>query len=166
MKKLLILITSAVLILFLIACSQDVVDKSKDIVDSNAIQDSKVLKDDVYLDKDIISLEDIEKVFKEENINLKMKELDKSDFAILQEKYPTDYYIDNDENHMLRIYVFASENERVKAGTEYDEKTATMDMTYRGIYEVKNVMIFLIAGDVSNEYYQRTSLIVEKIKAK
>ena len=58
-------------------------------------------------------------------------------------------------------YVFASENERANARKEYDEKTAAMNMSYREIYEVNNIMIFLIAGNTSNEYYQKISMIVE-----
>jgi hypothetical protein len=166
MKKSLVLITTAFSMLLLVACSQQGVTKSNNKVDSNVIQGSKVLEDYTYLNKEIVSLEDTEKLFKQENIKLVKKELEKSDFSILQQKYPVNYYIDNDKNQMLRIYVFASENERVKARKEYDGKTASMSMKHCKIYEAKNILVFLIAGDASNQYYQKISLIAQKINSK
>jgi len=52
----------------------------------------------------------------------------------------------------------------MKAKTEYDEKTATVNMAYREIYGSKNIMIFLMAGDTSNKYYEKISLIAQKLK--
>lgn len=51
---------------------------------------------------------------------------------------------------MLRVYVLDSENERINAKSEYDKKTELINMSYRKIYEVKNIMMFLVAGDNSN----------------
>ena len=41
----------------------------------------------------------------------------------------------------------------------------TMLMTYREIYEKKNIMVILIAGDESNKYYLKVNSVIEKIKA-
>jgi hypothetical protein len=79
-------------------------------------------------------------------------------------KYPTEYYLNGDKSQVLKIYVFNSQDERVKARTEYNNKTATMNMTYREIYEAKNIMVFLIAGDSKNECYQKVSTMVQGLK--
>lgn len=52
---------------------------------------------------------------------------------------------------MLKIYVFNFQDKRIKARAEYNNKNTTINMTYRETYEVKNVMVFLIAMDSKNE---------------
>jgi len=39
-----------------------------------------------------------------------------------------------------------------------------MKMTEREIYEVKNIIVFLIAGDSRNECYQKVSSIIQELK--
>ena len=166
MKKSGIVLATFVLALVVSGCSnQKESNNVKETPVNEVTQGSKVLKDYTYLNKEIISVEDTEKLFKEGNINLVMLELVKSDFNRLQQKYPTYYNIDNDKTKVLKVYVFASENERVKARAEYDKKTATMNMTYHEIYEAKNIMVFLSAGVPPNEYYQRISSLVRKINS-
>lgn len=166
MKKLGIVLATLVLALVVSSCSnQKESNNVKETPTSDVIQSSKVLKNYAYLNKEIISLEDTEKLFKEGNINLVKQELENSDFSKLQQKYPTYYYIDNDKTKVLKVYVFASENERAKARAEYEVKTATMDMLYHEIYEAKNIMVILRVGAPPNEYYLTISSLVQKINS-
>lgn len=116
-----------------------------------------------YLSKDVISLQDIEKLFRNEGIKLVSKGLDKSEFYTLQQKHCTVYLFNNGIEKVLKVYVFSSEGERINARAEYSEKTALTSMVYHEIYGAKNIMIILAACDKSNEYYSRVRSGIEKI---
>lgn len=116
-----------------------------------------------YLSKDVISLQDIEKLFKNDGIKLVSKGLDKSEFFTLQQKHSTVYFINNDREKVLKVYLFSSEDERIKGRAEYSEKTALTSMVYHEVYGRKNIMIILAAGDKSNKYYSKVRLAIEKI---
>jgi len=64
MKKYLLSVSILLSILTLVACSQ------QDVIQSSSAVSSKVLKSNDYLNKGIISLGDIEKLLKDENISL------------------------------------------------------------------------------------------------
>jgi uncharacterized lipoprotein NlpE involved in copper resistance len=116
-----------------------------------------------YLSKDLISLQDIEKLFKDEGVKLANKGSERAEFDTLQQKHSTVYLIDNDKKKILKVYVFSSEEERKQARVEYNEKTAHTLMVYHEIYQSKNVMVILTAGDKTNHYYLKVSSAIEKI---
>lgn len=80
-------------------------------------------------------------MFKNENINLVKNDAEQFDFSKLAQNTPIEYYINNDENQVLKVYIFSSKDERAKARTEYNNKTATMNMAYGEIYEAKRDLI-------------------------
>jgi len=91
MKKYLLSVSILLSILTLVACSQ------QDVIQSSSAVSSKVLKSNDYLNKGIISLGDIEKLLKDENISLVKEGIDEATISRLQNKYPVEYYIDNVE---------------------------------------------------------------------
>jgi len=158
------MLTSILLISTLVACSRKYVNQSTDLINSKEIQSPQSAEDNNYLKKKVYKIEDFEKLLESEKIiTVKQRQVE-MEFNRLQEKYPTEYYIDDDDKQVLRVYVFDSENERINAKLEYDKKTELMNMTYRKIYEVKNIMVFLMAGDDSNQYYQKVFLLTQKMQ--
>ncbi|MFL0269307.1 hypothetical protein [Candidatus Clostridium radicumherbarum] len=149
-------------ILTLVGCSQQKLNQQTNSIGSKSTEIPITFN--ANSKKKIIVLKDIEKLFINQKINLVKKDVEQSDFNRLMQKYPTEYYLNGDKNQVLKIYVFNSQDERVKAKTEYNNKTAAMNMTYREIYEVKNIMVFLIAGDSKNECYQKVSTMVQGLK--
>jgi len=133
-------------------------------MNSKEIQSPQSAEDNNYLKKKVYKIEDFEKLLESEKIITVKQGQVETELNELQQKYPTEYYIDNDDKQVLRVYVFDSENERINAKLEYDKKTELMNMTYRKIYEVKNIMVFLIAGDDSNQYYQKMFLLTQKMQ--
>jgi len=160
MKKYLLALSLS--ILTFVGCSQQKLNQQTNPVGSKLNEISNVSK--ANSKKEIITLEDIEKLSVNKNINLVKKDLEQSDFNRLMQKYPTEYYFNGDNSQVLKVYVFNSKDERIKARAEYNDKTAAMKMTEREIYEVKNIIVFLIAGDSRNECYQKVSSIIQELK--
>ena len=160
MKKCLLLLSLS--LFTFVGCSQEKLNQQTSSVGSKSTEISTT--SNANSKKEIIALEDIKKLFINQKINLVKKDVEQSDFNRLMQKYPTEYYLNGDKSRVLKIYVFNSQDERVKARTEYNNKTATMNMTYREIYEVKNIMVFLMAGDSKDECYQKVSTMVQGLK--
>ena len=149
-------------ILTFVGCSQQKLNQQTNPVDSKSTEISNTST--ANSKKEIITLEDIEKLSATQKINLVKKDVEQSDFNRLMQKYPTEYYLNVDKSQVLKVYVLNSQDERIKARAEYDNKTATMKMTYREIYEVKNIIVFLIAADSKNECYQKVSTMIQELK--
>lgn len=121
-------------------------------------------KDHTYSSKKLISLQDIEKLLKDDGIEIVNRGPSEGNLDTLQQKHCTTYFLNHDKVNVLNIFVFSSEKERKKGRAEYDEKTAAISMLYQEIYEAKNVMLILSTGDKSNIYYSKVSSAIKKIK--
>lgn len=160
MKKYLLVLSLSILIF--VGCSQHKLNQQKNPVGSKSAE--VITTPNTNSKKEIITLEEIEKLFANQKINLVKKDVEQSDFNRLMQKYPSEYYLNGDKSQELKVYVLNSPDERIKARAEYDNKTATMKMTYREIYEVKNIIVFLIAEDSKNECYQKVSTMIQELK--
>lgn len=160
MKKYLLVLSLS--ILTFVGCSQQKLNQQTNPIGSKSTEISTT--SNANSKKEIITLENIEKLFINQKINLVKKDVEQSDFNRLMKKYPIEYYLNGDKSQVLKVYVLNSKDERIKARAEYNNKTATMNMTYREIYEVKNIMVFLIAGDSKNECYQKVSTMIQELK--
>lgn len=115
-------------------------------------------KNHSYLTKNIISLTDVVTLFEGNGIKLE-PEKEFSTFA-LQNVRANNYLIKDTDTKHVSIWIFKSEEERKKAKAEWYDKTAIMDiMLDYEIYEAKNVMLILFAGDKSDELYKKVSAI-------
>lgn len=159
MKKYLLVLS--LLILTFVGCSQQKLSQQTNPVVSKSTEISNT--SNANSKKEIITLADIEKLSANKNINLVKKDVEQSDFNRLMQKYPAEYYFNGDKSQVLKVYVLNSQDERIKARAEYDNKTATMKMTQREIYEVKNIIVFLIASDSKNECYQKVSTMMQEL---
>jgi len=122
------------------------------------------LSKDLY-SKNFITVQSFEKAFKTDGINLVYKGDDKSSgFLFLQKKHCKIYYIDNSDVNQLYTFTFSSSSQREKARLEYNQSTAAANLSYREIYEAKNIMVILIVRDQTIDYYTKVKAVMEKLK--
>ena len=108
-----------------------------------------------------LSLSDVKKLFKDNQIKLSD---DQEGKLILKGQNPHDYIVDNYPYTFLTIYVFDSERQREKGRAEYDKRTKDYDKPPMEVYECKNIMVILTAGDRSNKIYKDLSDIMESLR--
>jgi hypothetical protein len=115
--------------------------------------------------KDLISMQQFQKLSKDNGIDIVNKGINDTQPFILQQKHSTIYYIDNDEKNLLYVFIFSSVKERKKAKLEYTEKTSMADIFFHNeIYEAKNIIVVIMAGDKSNIYYSKVASLMGKIE--
>lgn len=121
-------------------------------------------KDTDYLEKDLLTLADMEKLFKSESFKVAKTGEDKLWQFTQRPKTAAAYFFDGDQNHILMIYVFDSAEQRARAAEDYSVFTAAMVMVYHKILGAKNTLVLLFAGDPSREDYEKMEVAMERAR--
>ncbi len=117
---------------------------------------------DKYLQKEVLSLEDMEKLFTDEGFSLTRAE-DGATSLMLQVRNATVYYIHKKSSRKLDLYVFDSLIQREAARRELDKLSSYTGTIEHQVFEAKNVLAILWAGDLANEDYTQVSKAMSKI---
>lgn len=121
-------------------------------------------KDTRYLEKTLLTLADMERLFKSEGFKLARTGDDKLWQFTHRPKTAAAYLFEGDPNHILMIYVFDSAEQRERASEDYSVFTATLMMVYHEILGAKNTLVLLFAGDPPREYYQKIDATMERAR--
>jgi len=108
-----------------------------------------------------LSLNDVIKSFSDNNIKLSA---DPQNGLKIKGQSPHNYLVNDQPYNYISIYVFESTRERKKAKKEYDRVTSNYDKPPYQVYEAKNILIILEAGDRSNEVYKNVFDIMKKLE--
>ena len=98
---------------------------------------------DRYLEKEILSLQDMEKLFTEEGFNLTKAE-DSAGSLMLQVRNASVFYIHKNSARKLDIYIFDSAAQREAARQEFERLATFTSMITHKVYEAKNVLVIQI----------------------
>jgi hypothetical protein len=113
------------------------------------------------LSNDTLSYSKVEKAFYQKGIKLELL-TDKGN-PVLQGENGHTYFFSKHKDIKVTIYAFKSIDEREKGFTEFNEYSRTALYPPCEIYEAKNLLIFLYAGNKPNEHYELVDSIVDKI---
>lgn len=116
---------------------------------------------DRYLEKEKLSLQDMEQLFADEGFNL-TKAGESAGSLMLQVRNASVFYIHKNNSRKLDIYIFNSDAQREAARQEFDRLTTFMSMISHQVYEAKNVLVILWAGELSNADYSNVSRAMTK----
>jgi len=121
-------------------------------------------KDTDYLEKDLLTLADMERLFKNEGFKLAKAGKDKLMQFTQRQKSAAAYIVEGDPDHILIIYVFESAEQRERAMEDYSVFTSTASMLYHRILGAKNILVILFAGFPASEYYEKMATAMERAR--
>ncbi|MBP7403218.1 MAG: hypothetical protein KBA30_11430 [Clostridia bacterium] len=113
---------------------------------------SDLVDPDRYLEKEILTLADMEKLFAEEGFSL--TKVDEGAVSLmLQVRNATVFYIHKTSSRKLDVYVFDTKEQREAARAEFDRLEAFAGTIEHQVYEAKNILVILWAGALTNADY-------------
>lgn len=117
-----------------------------------------------YLEKDLLTLADMERLFKSEGFKLAKAGKDKLMQFTQRQKSAAAYIVEGDPDQILIIYVFESAEQRERAMEDYSVFTSTASMLYHKILGAKNILVILFAGVSASEYYEKLATAMESVQ--
>lgn len=122
-------------------------------------------KDTRYLEKPLLTLADMEMLFKSEGFRLAKAGDDQLWQLFMPEpKTAAAYLVEGDPNHILMIYVFESAEQGEHAAEGYSVFTDTMTMMNHKILGAKNTLVILVAGVETCEHFKKMEAAMERAR--